>query len=352
MRLKHRIGVTLFLLACVVCADAEHAAITIAHQGSENVWVSLKGDTANFLLASKDGGRTWKSISTVAGFHALYFLSPKIGWSLYLVQKDDNHCFVLSNTSDSGYSWHKSFSNCGGKGGYSIADVLFINQERGFLLSDDADDGLLLQTKDGGHSFRIVPELTGKGQLSSILWDGAQHLLVLGRDFIGVSDDQGRTWKRVEATEGVLLGRTQFFLTRGQLFPSGHGYLVDGNEIYESTDFGLHWLSTFVAEDVHFFSDISFADDENGCASGFSETNSIYCKINGHNWMRISGPPVEDDGSKILGTMKMTKHLLMTIDNDSQLYQSRDLGQTWTKAPLGTPAPLRRAPPDSRSKKR
>ena len=218
------------LLCSVVCANAEHAAITVTHKGEADLWVSLKEDKRSLLVISGNGAKTWRSVSTVAPFHNLFFFSPTIGWSVYQYQKHGSPCSVISNTLDAGYSWRKGFSACRDKTGYTIAQVLFVSRQLGFALSQDADDGLLLKTKDGGRSFQDIPELSGKGQISSVLWDGAKHLLVLGRDFIGVSDDQGTTWKRVEASEGVLPGRTQFFLTRGQLLSSGRAYLIDGND--------------------------------------------------------------------------------------------------------------------------
>lgn len=188
------------------------------------------------LLNTTDTGRTWKEISFSAPFgsrlNKITFVSDLVGYAV-------GQSFMLK-TVDGGLSWIQQPSPLS----VYLSDVLFLNQDIGFAIGD-FNSGAIFKTSDGGASWNQLDYggLTGSLVAMSVnhttnklIIVGSQGLGTIGNGrFILTSIDEGLTWKRESDNYNYNFYASQF-LNNQAIFIAG-----ESGKIYKSKDKGESW---------------------------------------------------------------------------------------------------------------
>lgn len=131
-------------------------------------------DYATIFYTTADGGRTWQARSSLPGTGPASFLTAKNWWA-WREESDAAGLAApargkLYRTTDAGENW-TALAPAGDLGralekGERVRQVDFVTEKMGWLLLTTADDRgtELLQTTDGGSTWRLVPVDTGAGR--------------------------------------------------------------------------------------------------------------------------------------------------------------------------------------------
>jgi photosystem II stability/assembly factor-like uncharacterized protein len=105
--------------------------------------------TDNFLYATTDGGKTWRSGSSPAS--AVTFVNPDTGWALTAATSNDPTApRDLYQTQDGGQTWTKIKTvNWDGQ-------LSFITNQEGWAVAKAGDAAALVHTTDGGKTWKEV----------------------------------------------------------------------------------------------------------------------------------------------------------------------------------------------------
>jgi photosystem II stability/assembly factor-like uncharacterized protein len=221
---------------------------------------ALPPSDPNVMLASTDGGATWKTqdpgtshtgieLSTIA------CAGPRDAWA---VGGAGANIGVISATTDGGATWKKQWQAANG----GLEDVAFADARHGWVVGD----GVVLATTNGGASWKKQGSVT-RYVLTSVACAGAKHAWAMGgdnssnRDVILATADGGATWKVQYASARVNMA--------GMAFAGAtHGWVVGlGGVILATTDGGKSWKPQRSGTTLDLL-DVAFADATHGMAVG------------------------------------------------------------------------------------
>jgi photosystem II stability/assembly factor-like uncharacterized protein len=164
------------------------------------------GDRGHILL-SDDAGEHWTQVAVPvrALLTSAMFVDAKNGWAV-------GHDAVILHTQDAGQTWTlQQFS----PGAEPLLDVYFVDLQRGYAVGAY---GQFLATTDGGASWQAVENaLTEEAvHLNAIARLGDGSLLLVGElGMLARSEDEGRTWTRLESPYESSLFAVEPFGERG-----------------------------------------------------------------------------------------------------------------------------------------
>ena len=132
----------------------------------------------NAILATRDGGRTWKVSHEVQGgvVRDVFFLDERTGWAV-------GHAGLVLRTKNGGETWEALTSFTRNR----LRSVFFLDAKRGWIVGDasEADPGVLFETVDGGVVWKRVetktPDLHRFAKSPGWLWIVGKGGTILSR---------------------------------------------------------------------------------------------------------------------------------------------------------------------------
>ncbi len=221
---------------------------------------ALPPSDPNVMLATTDGGATWKRQDTGTSHTGIELFSiacasPTHAWA---VGRADANIGVILATTDGGATWKKQWQAANG----DLEDVAFADARHVWVVGD----GVILATTDGGATWKNQGSVT-RYVLTSVACAGAKHAWAMGgdnssnRDVILATTDGGATWKVQYASARVNIAGMAFADTT-------HGWVVGlGGVILATTDGGKNWKPQRSGTTLDLL-DVAFADATHGVAVG------------------------------------------------------------------------------------
>lgn len=298
---------TLFLTIVLLLSHPESAAQWVIKNLDEDSYsyetcIRFKNDSLGLMMGtgaivyrSQDVGETWDAIDVNIQVNIRDF--QFVGESGVYAVGDDYPEAVISKlirSADNGYSWDSIASFPG----LQLNALYFLNNDTGLVAGYDA----ILRTADGGQTWDTAWSITGVGYSYGELVDitlpaeEAGYSIGKGRtqssenlfeNFILKSIDSGLSWNTIATFNQTL--RTLFFID------SEKGYIgTEGGSIYRTSDGGLTWEESHVAEDLPILS-VQFLSGQAGYATGGREVWSAKAGA--------TGPETEVTGFHISRTL-------------------------------------------------
>jgi photosystem II stability/assembly factor-like uncharacterized protein len=236
---------------------------------------------SNNILKSIDGGLTWEKAGAINWYG---FVSSKI----YVTE---NVWYIIGTYNtfiksvDQGNSWTILNSL------YPLADVCFINRNKGFVVGGVSEThrrvGIAFLTIDGGKTWRLSCNFGMCAQFCYFTNDSNGYINT--RLFLYT---QGRLYQTLDGGDSWLGNSwseegspiTDIFFVNNSI-----GYLTKGTEIFKTTNSGISWNSIFdnrsYPTECKNFNSVFFIDDSTGWAVG--EVGIIYKYTTPETWKKI-----------------------------------------------------------------
>lgn len=225
---------------------------------SSNGWVITQGRTTppdtGHIMRTTNGGTNWNvQYSVTRDFNSMQMLDINTG---YVGGGSGNGTRFVYKTTNGGANWNQILGSTGT--GAKVLDMFFINTDTGWICDDNAFDGALLKTTNGGSSWTV--QLTTSNRPRSVFF--------VNRDtgWVGTAETNGRllrttnggiNWNLQFTSNGPV--ESVFFLTKDKGWIRGG--MAGGNGVAYTTNSGLNWINS--AGDVAGF-DIKFINDSIG----------------------------------------------------------------------------------------
>jgi photosystem II stability/assembly factor-like uncharacterized protein len=218
----------------------------------------------NMLLATTDGGTTWKRQSCRTDRYVFTGIACANASNAWMVGGDMRSNGVVFTTRDGGVHWARQYATSAG----DLWGVCFADPRHGWAVGD----GVILATSDGGASWSEHP-IKGTS-LGDVACCGARNAWVLGsdaknRDVILVTRDGGATWQmRYCRKNGDPSGRMGLY---GIAFADArHGWVVGiHGAILATADGGRTWTPQHSGTECD-LRDVAFTDAHQGIVVGNS----------------------------------------------------------------------------------
>jgi photosystem II stability/assembly factor-like uncharacterized protein len=205
-----------------------------------NEWAPPEANSLGLILATSDGGRTWRRqlsppvvqawgpdvagrtiIATpggpwsdeyvgrlVKGLSSVYFVDARTGYAA------GNDCNIVK-TEDGGTTWKRQVCPAGGS--VNLRSIFFVDASRGWAVGDS----VVMSTTNGGKTW--VPHRLPARSLASVYFADARHGWVVGgagegdTGVIFATSDGGRSW----TSQTPNVGKAQVILNAIGRSPSG-----------------------------------------------------------------------------------------------------------------------------------
>ncbi|WP_436834084.1 WD40/YVTN/BNR-like repeat-containing protein [Parapedobacter sp. DT-150] len=162
------------------------------------------------LLATDDGGRTWRDISSNAGIRLATGEAGFAASGTGIRALSGGHAFIatggqrsrLFRSADYGNTWKGlECPIAQGAASTGIFSVAFLDERHGVVVGGDYqqdrdNENAVLVTDNGGATWR-QPAIGTNGYRSAVEYIGKQRLMAVGTSGVDLSSDGGRTWKPV-----------------------------------------------------------------------------------------------------------------------------------------------------------
>jgi photosystem II stability/assembly factor-like uncharacterized protein len=244
------------------------------------------------LLQTRDGGRTWTSVSRdetgtfkvediFIGRQKIQFISPDMGWS---VGGDG-----IAKTVNGGRTW--SSTKITSSQEFPLQSLFFISSQEGWVVGKD-----VYHTSDGGQSWQELSK-TPEG------------------------NPQRQVNMRV-AEENANYNPALWFTT------VKHGFMgrLDG-EVYETNDAGKTWKIIWTLD--RSIEDVFFWEDQYGW---MSDSEGFVSKTidGGRNWISVPTPAA----SSLNSVFFINAQTGWAVGTDAAIVYTKDGGATWKKASI------------------
>ncbi len=222
------------------------------------------------IYKTMNGGNSWTALSTGVDFdiQAVHFLNEEKGfacaWTEWQTTGD------LLYTTDGGSTWNIHEDVTG-----RLADVFFINENKGWIA---VDDGRVFKTNNGGDSWS---EVSNEGQFHERVFFVNENVGWLIGSSVRRSIDGGETWE----TQDVGNVQGIHFLDEQT------GWVCGPQKIYGTNDGGNNWNELWSESwglGSSIFKTVFFEDELHGWAMGYYDTPSqariAYTEDGGETW--------------------------------------------------------------------
>ncbi|MDQ6714169.1 MAG: hypothetical protein M3Z28_13425 [Candidatus Dormibacteraeota bacterium] len=216
----------------------------------QSVW-ALEGSCSNgcslSLLRSADAGRSWSSVNVPQLDHAGFAVTARV---------DDNHGWILAwgietqpagtllRTSDGGVSWQALRAPCtpslGESGAMGAASASNVWVVCGGMPGAGQQLKQLGRSVDGGAEWTIS-DLSSSGYVADLAVTSASRAwLAFGRGPLSITVDGGHTWRTSIENNDAGIAFVRFV-------DPLHGWAATAQQLYRTTDGGVHWPSALAA---------------------------------------------------------------------------------------------------------
>lgn len=286
-------------------------------------------------VSPRANAATWtrQPTGTMAWLHGVYFLDQHRGWVA-------GSAGTLLQTTDGGESWRKLNTLTRD----NLRDVYFADEKFGWLLverdllklkSNDEPISYVLKTEDGGVSWRRVMLKTSgdNSRLVRAVFADANRGWVFGETgVVFATQDGGASWARQTSP-------TKYLLLGGVFTDAAHGWLVGaGATILQTNDGGTNWRTGDVRAGAGTrFTSASFIGNSLGWAVG--SAGRIFATTDGGRTWFGQSSNVETD---LLDVKFTDASAGWAVGAQGTILQTRDSGIHWSINPSGTSHPLER----------
>ncbi len=279
------------------------------------------------IIKTSNGGVSWETqeSNTDSDLNGIYFIDELNGW---IVGNG-----VILSTIDGGESWNSRLLNPA----INFNSVYFIDKENGWCCGDS----LVYSTTDGGNTWNSQG-IKSSSNLKSITFLNLQTGWVVGYNNAFKTTDGGKTWNAVSLPnqfQNSDLQKIEFVSQSvGWIVGSRFKYLCCNSSslsgsIWKTEDGGSSWNIVFFDSTAfsfyyprYYFTDITFADSENGL---FNSIYGIYSTNDGGiNWNFTSN-------NLSSSYFMATNNIVYAAGLEGILYKSTDTAKTWQKISKG-----------------
>jgi photosystem II stability/assembly factor-like uncharacterized protein len=265
--------------------SARNAVFDFSCDALDHCWATLLRDsmTSNrawYFVRTDDGGKSWKAWRQSPGVAQVFFINPESGWGLSGSADSQS----LAETSDGGRTWrllpplpHASPKTSD----LMVGNFKFLDSRNGWIIGSRSGGlSYLARTTDGGESAKIVTEISEEFGVTRTIATAGNRVWLFGNDSILYSEDSGQTWKQQIDEKSLRVGALT--IESARMRTDGQGIAVGetgGAVILKTDDFGQHWRIALQLHIITSFLDVTFWDDNHGCAVGLS--TMLYCTEDG-----------------------------------------------------------------------
>ena len=270
--------------------------------------------TNSGLYKTTNRGQTWNHITNNIGEYDFTFLPGITGFSVGTSMK----IFKASGDTD---VWDKAIIN------ENLKDVFFISEVKGFAVSPD-NNGILFKTEDSGGNWEKVADAPGGNVIT--FTDSLTGFI--GSREIGSTPGKiykttngGMNWYATNIANPIGSINKIFFLN------STIGWAVSGYssnsqaKILNTTDGGENWTVQQQMDNSTGFTGVFFLNTQNGWATGrniWQTTNS------GTNWIKRVDVP-----ENFFNDVYFSNSINGWAIASNQMYSTTDGGNNWTLSP-------------------
>lgn len=212
--------------------------------------------------------------------------------------------------------------------------MAFIDQSRGWLVGEGSGHGFILQTSDGGKTFKRPAGLRQSiGNCTSVYARAGIGVLVLGVGIVLRSSDMGRTWESAIDLERLGIRRDALVMSSAAFLSDGRGWLVGqgyGGLVLRTNDYGRSWHEEYGNKGSSNFHSIWPTDEKRRCVVGYS--SNLFCTTDdGATWTaKDTLPPRTDLQSNYFRNLVLLPSGRGWVLRDGgYIYRTDDGGQTW-----------------------
>ena len=256
------------------------------------------------------------AISESPVFYKVYFINENDGFLLSL--KGD-----IYKTTDKGVSWNKKLSNAT----YTLADIVFVDERVGYITGVSYSNGviemLLLNTADGGETWKIIPEMLENFLPLSLSFpskDVGYFTGVSGK--VAKFDRQTLTWSLLYEKSNELYSSIKFF-------DEERGYVIAHNpeenktQLLDTNDGGITWNYKEVAQPI--IDPVYFSSYEHGIAIS-SYHGLLKSSDSGKNWSQSTSPISTSVESIYFADNQLSGSVVTT---KGEIFETSDGGKNW-----------------------
>jgi photosystem II stability/assembly factor-like uncharacterized protein len=307
-------------------------------------WIAGEQGT---ILYTEDGGDTWEyqESGTEKEIRILFFINERQGWAVG-GQGDSpvKEKGMILHTEDGGKSWVEQQ----GEFDTTLNSVFFLNDKEGWIAGNE---GVLLHTTDGGKKWERQKNVGVTHAIANVYFLNAQTGWLLAGDEIYRTTDGGKNWDMATVEivpprqERIVPGRLggvpilRQDRSVGALYFANEkrGWAVVGREfIFMTEDGGKTWTDQLKTGRMSYgLGSIAFIDDKRGCAVG---TSIICTEDGGATWKERLGirprgrEMIDGFNIALMGIAMVNQSSGWAVGVEGQIMKTVDNGKTWKMA--------------------
>jgi len=265
-------------------------------------WIA--GDD-NIILHTDDGEKWTRQTERAYYYEDVYFLSPKDGWIVGSSVTPIGWSNIL-HTTDSGQTWTE-LSKLEGR----LSAIHFLNKWEGW-----AAGTYLFHTLDGGKNWEARSE---RLNLIDIYFANSEQGLAIGKDFVNITTDGGKTWAR-HAMKVKDLPEPK--IRDVSFLNANEGWAVSGREILYTEDGGINWKIQKRAQ--RRLLAIHFVNAKHGWAVGYSGA-ILHTNDSGKRWK------IQDSGvlANLIDVLFLSEEEGWAVGTGGLVLRTKNSGKTW-----------------------